>query len=95
MTATALYVVCYDIVCDRLRAQAAKRMLDYGTRIQDSVYECNLDKAGVTRLKRQIEQFPLGEEDKVRLYRVCGDCMEQIVIYGKGEVTEDPEFWLV
>ncbi len=90
-----MYVVCYDIVSDRLRAQAAKRMLDYGTRIQDSVYECILDKHGYERLIRQIEQFPLGDEDKVRLYRICGDCVERVKIYGKGQLTVDPEFYLV
>ena len=90
-----MYVVCYDIVSDRLRAQAAKRMLDYGTRIQDSVYECILDKSGYDRLIHQIEQFPLEEEDKIRLYRICGDCLERVRIYGKGQLTEDPEFYLV
>lgn len=92
---TSLYVVCYDIVCDRLRAQAARRMLDFGTRIQDSVYECNLDTKGYERLLRQIEHFPLGDEDKIRVYRICADCVERVKIYGKGELTEDVEFYLV
>ena len=92
---TSLYVVCYDIVSDRLRVQVAKKMLDYGTRIQDSVYECLLDGAGLRRLLDQMERFPLDGDDKVRLYRICANCVEQVRIYGSGTLTEDPEFYLV
>ena len=92
---TSLYVVCYDIIDDRLRARISKKMLDYGTRIQDSVFECLLDAAGKARLVRQIEEFPLADEDKIRLYRICAKCVEEVCIYGAGSLTRDPDFYLV
>ena len=37
------YVVSYDMPDDRKRTKMAKNLLDFGTRVQYSVFECILD----------------------------------------------------
>jgi CRISPR-associated protein Cas2 len=90
-----MYVVCYDISSDLDRERMSKTLLDFGTRIQDSVFECPLNESLYARMMGRLERVPLGETDKVRVYRVCGLCVERIRIYGPGDVTAEPDFYLV
>lgn len=71
------YVVTYDISDDRVRARVSKTLENYGTRVQESVFECPItDKEVeglVTRLKRELAS---PENGSIRFYRLCADCMK-------------------
>jgi CRISPR-associated protein Cas2 len=90
-----LHVVCYDISDDNARNLMSHRLLNFGTRIQESVFECLLDHKLYSRMLEQIEMIKLEKEDRVRIYRICARCVETVKIYGPGEVTKDPDFYLV
>lgn len=90
-----LYLVCYDISNDLVRDRMAKTLLDFGARIQDSVFECPLNDGLLARMMARLELVPLADEDRVRVYRICGLCVERVQIYGPGDVTREPEFYLV
>lgn len=90
-----LHVVCYDISNDAMRSRLSRRLLDFGVRIQESVFECVLTEELFGRMMGVLRRLPLAESDRVRVYRVCGSCVERVEIYGLGEVTEDPAFYLV
>ncbi|HLJ48951.1 MAG TPA: CRISPR-associated endonuclease Cas2 [Bryobacteraceae bacterium] len=89
------YVVCYDIINDSLRQRLHDKLLGFGTRIQDSVFECLLDEELYARLLREIEALRLAKDDRVRVYKLCARCVEDVAIYGPGEVSREPEFYLV
>lgn len=90
-----LHVVCYDIIDDRVRNRVSDCLLDFGTRIQDSVFECLLDDELLDRLVEQLGKLELDEKDRIRIYQVCARCVDQVQIYGPGEVTTDPDYYLV
>lgn len=90
-----MYVVCYDISDDRTRDHLSRGLLDFGTRIQESVFECLVDDEIYARLLTLLKKTKVGKDDKIRIYRVCADCIEVIQIYGVGEVTHDPDYWVV
>jgi CRISPR-associated protein Cas2 len=90
-----LYVVCYDISDDTARAAMSRNLLDFGVRIQESVFECVLDDTLMERLLGTITLIPLADSDRVRLYRLCAGCTDRVQIWGPGEVTADPPFYLV
>lgn len=90
-----LYLVCYDISNDAMRDRMSKTLLDFGTRIQESVFECPLNDALLERMMGRLERVPLGDDDRVRVYRLCSQCIERVQIYGPGDVTREPEFYLV
>lgn len=90
-----LHVVCYDISNDNARTLISERLLNFGTRIQESVFECLLDDKLYGRMIEQIEKVPLAKDDRVRIYHICARCVEMVKIYGPGEVTKDPDFYLV
>lgn len=90
-----LYVVCYDIADDYLRDRLSNRLLDFGTRVQFSVFECALDDRHYRRMVERVRDVPVRPTDRVRIYRVCRNCVEQVQIIGPGEVTADRGFYLV
>ena len=90
-----LHVVCYDISADAARDRMSKALLDFGARIQESVFECVLNTELYERMMVRLEKIPLAVTDRVRVYRVCERCTEQVQIYGTGEVTREEDYYLV
>lgn len=84
-----MYVlITYDVATTtdggkrRLR-QAAKACLDYGQRVQNSVFECSLDPAQLTVLKHRLLGIVDLEEDSVRFYHLGNNWRSRIDHYGK------------
>jgi len=88
-------VVSYDIVSDRRRIKIAKALEDYGTRVQYSVFECNISNSHLAEMKRRIARLMNIEEDRIRYYRLCEDCLTGVELVGKGEITKDRDFYVV
>ncbi len=69
------YVVAYDISDDRIRDRMAEALAGFGQRVQESVFECQLDPGDVPALRRVVvETLERPEHGNVRIYRVCADC---------------------
>ena len=70
-------LVCYDVTTTtpegrrRLR-RVARVCLDYGQRVQQSVFECTLNETDLTRLRSQLLDEIETREDSLRLYRLIG-----------------------
>jgi CRISPR-associated protein Cas2 len=68
-----MVLVSYDVSTvdragrSRLR-RAAKACLNYGQRVQNSVFECDIDPAQWTALKNNLEQLINPELDSLRFY---------------------------
>lgn len=68
-----MVLVSYDVSTvdnrgkTRLR-KAAKACLDFGQRVQNSVFECDVDPAQWTELKHRLETIINPEEDSLRFY---------------------------
>ena len=90
-----LVMISYDIVDDSKRLKLMKFLKDYGTRVQKSVFECNLSLDLCERVKDGVEKIINKRKDRVRYYRICKDCVDRVEISGWGEVTEEEEFILV
>mgnify|MGYP002520785708 FL=1 len=65
----------------RLR-RIAKRCMDYGIRVQNSVFECNVDSAQWTALKAALESICDEETDSLRYYYLGRDYQRRIEHYG-------------
>ena len=90
-----LYLVSYDISDDKRRTRLAKTIKDFGDRVQYSVFECNLDSNLRDEMIARIENIIDQEKDSVRIYGLCGSCERVIRIIGTGEVTKDPEVYIL
>jgi CRISPR-associated protein Cas2 len=90
-----MHVVCYDVSDDGARSRVSRILLGYGSRVQESVFECILDESLVNRLVGDLGRVGLAETDKVRMYKMCGTCVRSLAIYGQGEVTVEPDFYFI
>lgn len=85
-----LIVITYDIPVDRRRVKLAKILLDYGERVQYSVFECDLSGKQLTDLLAEIEGVMDEEADSVRVYRLCGSCAGLVRALGQAEPPAEP-----
>ncbi len=88
-------MVSYDIVDHRTRTRVMKYLKDFGTRVQLSVFECDLDDDQYRRMKQGIEGMINRKEDRVRYYRLCKGCVSRVVISGWGEIHQDEGFEII
>ena len=72
-------VISYDIRDDRRRGRIFKTLKNFGQCMQFSVFECELDKANILRLKDRLDHLIAAEkEDSIRFYFLCEGCKRQI-----------------
>lgn len=70
-----LILITYDVNTQdaagrgRLR-RVAKRCVDYGQRVQNSVFECLLDEAQYRLLKHELEGLIDADKDSLRFYNL-------------------------
>lgn len=88
-------VVSYDIKDDKRRNRVLNILKDYGTHVQYSVFECNLNVDQLGILKQKLAAVINSSEDNIRVYILCEDCKRKIIIEGDGNVTEEDEVYVV
>jgi CRISPR-associated protein Cas2 len=88
------YVVSYDIPDDRKRDRVSKTLLDFGARVQYSVFECILDNKLLEKMMAKISKI-ISEEDSVRIYALCAKCEGVARVLGKGKVTKDENVFIL
>ena len=83
-------LVVYDIPSDRRRTKLHNLLLDYGTPVQYSVFECWLDEKEERRMHREVERLIRPRKDAIRFYHLCAACVAKIEVPGGAEVTGPP-----
>jgi len=78
-------VVAYDISNDRRRTKLHDTLLNFGTPVQYSVFECIVDQKRLVKMKQAIERVIKPRRDRVRFYYLCQNCL------ARTEVTSGPE----
>lgn len=89
------YVISYDITDDRRRQRMANALLDYGRRIQESVFWAELDDRLRARLCKRILGILNEMEDNVVLIPVCAGCRKGVVELGRAEFPEVKDFYVL
>lgn len=90
-----LYLVCYDIADDRRRERIASALLDYGSRIQESVFAAHLDGELYERMTGRIQKLIDAGADRVHVIRLCAPCESGVVALGLADVKKDAAFWVL
>jgi len=66
-----VYLVSYDIASNKIRNKVAKNLLNYGKRVQYSVFECDIDAQRCEKLYKELEKITGGTEDgNIRFYYI-------------------------
>ncbi len=81
-------LVAYDVATStpagarRLR-RVAKICLDYGQRVQNSVFECKLDPARYVEFKGRILAEINESKDSIRIYNLGNNWQKRVEQFGK------------
>lgn len=83
-----LVVVSYDVSTKTLSGKkrlrkVAETCLDYGLRVQNSVFECIVDPAQWEELKSELLSLFNKEEDSLRFYFLGANWQRRLEHYGK------------
>lgn len=80
-------VIAYDITDDRDRRRVYHTLQRYGAWKQYSVFELEVSKTERVELEDELESLiDANNGDRIRVYRLCGACMDDIMDLG----AEDP-----
>jgi CRISPR-associated protein Cas2 len=82
-------VVAYDIPDDARRTRLHKRLLDFGTPVQYSVFECLLTEKDFERMRRAVARTIKPRLDQVRFYFLCETCRGKIETTGGVEIVKE------
>jgi len=93
MAKKRLYVFCYDVSDDRVRAKLATTLEDKGTRVQESVFELWLTVPQATRLGRSLSAL-LDPGDSLRVYGITRGNLGMAQAYGRGGPPDPGDYYL-
>ena len=95
-----LVLITYDVSTKdaagrkRLR-KVAKECVNYGQRVQNSVFECILDTSQLLRLKDRLVSIIDEEEDSIRFYNIGNKYQTKIEHFGVKESYEAEDVLIV
>ncbi|MEN6432330.1 MAG: CRISPR-associated endonuclease Cas2 [Smithella sp.] len=88
-------IVAYDITDGKRLNRVAKVMLDYGVRVQKSIFEVEVSQKVFRELKKRIEDIIVTEADGVKYFPLCEKCAGTVEIIGQGQFTDpDREYYV-
>ena len=88
-----LVLITYDVSTEDARGKArlrkvAKQCVNYGQRVQNSVFECILDPGQCKLLKAQLLEIVDIEKDSLRFYYLANQYKDKIEHYGAKKTFE-------
>lgn len=87
-------VVCYDIPDERRRTKVSNILKGFGTRVQKSVFECDITPKHFEKLKQRLGKV-LKDDDGLRYYLLCTECVSKIEVAGGLPVTQTQLYFAV
>lgn len=82
-----LYLITYDIPCNKRRKKVSDILEGYGTRVQYSVFECVLPTVKYTELKKRLKPRINPDEDSIRLYPLSNHTLGKVEAWGGAPIT--------
>ena len=94
-----LVLITYDVNTEDLKGkkrlrQVAKQCVNYGQRVQDSVFECLLDSAQAKQLQNKLLSIIDKDKDSIRFYYLGNKYQTKIEHFG-AKKNYNPEGVLV
>lgn len=88
-------VIGYDCTDNKRRLKIAKILLDYGDRVQYSVFEAQMNQTLIQEMMDRLNKVINPQEDSVRIYHICQSCLKQVRLQGGGKLTQQETFFIV
>ncbi len=85
-----LVIIAYDVETStkegrgRLR-KVARLCVNYGQRVQNSVFECSVNPAQLVEIKHELEKIINKDSDNIRIYHMGKNWERKVETLGKSE----------
>jgi len=76
--------IAYDVSDDSTRRRVYRTLESYGAWKQYSVFELEVSRTERVELEDKLENL-LDKGDRIRIYRLCANCTDNITELGEGE----------
>lgn len=80
-------VIGYDCSDDKRRLKLSKVLLDYGYRVQYSLFEADLPQKEFDKMLKRIKNIVDDTGDSVRIYHICRTCLNQTNLLEEAQLT--------
>lgn len=95
-----MVLVSYDVSTKtpagrRRLVKISEACLDYGLRVQNSVYECNIDPAQWETLRDRLLSLYDGESDSLRFYFLGSNWQRRVEHHGSKEIQSIEDAFIV
>ena len=82
-----LVIVIYDVSTEAVDgkkrlSKVAKKCSVYGQRVQNSVFECNIDWSQFIKLKGELKKIIDEKKDSIRIYNLGNSYKEKVIHIG-------------
>jgi CRISPR-associated protein Cas2 len=88
-------LVAYDIGDDRRRQHAVRILLDYGQRVQESVFWLEAESELIELMRQRIRAIIDPEIDSVWILFLCEACIGKLEAIGIQNVPSVPAFYII
>lgn len=88
-----LHLVAYDIRDARRLKKISRLCLDYGLRLQYSVFEFDLEPGPTREFIGELESIIDSSCDRVMIVPVCGTCRAAITLLGQADAFSLPRLY--
>ncbi len=69
------FLIAYDIEDDKVRKKVSTLLDEFGSRVNYSVYECELNATKLRKLKHSLLEVMNKQTDSIRFYHICQNCL--------------------
>jgi len=78
------------------RLTALHRFLkEFGLNTQKSVFECDIDEAGIRKIRIYCRDHLDIATDSVRIYKICSRCINKVILSGLGLKVTQLEYTII
>ena len=89
------YVISYDLADDHRRSRLVNILLNYAARIQESVFFADIDDRLFAELREKLQKAIEPEADVIHLFPLCEACTKKKEVFGRGEMPEARDWYIV
>lgn len=90
-----IVLVTYDITDPKRLNRTHKFLKEFGLNTQKSVFECDIDREGIKRIRAYCKENLDLSSDAVRIYKICNHCINKVIISGQGLKVTQLEYMVV
>ena len=88
------WMICYDMADDTRRERLVHILLDYGQRVQESVFWVEAEDDLGDRIRERVARVIDAAEDSLWIVPLCGACAPKVETRGITKRPFVPEFYI-